>query len=465
MPISIDFLANVRSFLKGTDDAEQALDQVADTLDDIARDGDRSTEQLQRSFAELADRTKREMTDAASSTRRTLDSTTSAAKRNIDEIKNEAKQNAAETFSSFSGSAESFADGLQGTLGGLIASLPPQLAVLGAAGAIGIGLIVGELNKGQAETEQLRADTAELAQQYIDTGQIGAEWLGTIVDKLKQLATETDDGRVSLEDLARVADSGIGSFRDLAQAYAGNTDGLERLYRAAQRNQRALEDEAAALDTTTAAGNKRYGELQNQLALGDQYLGYLDDAVAKSDKAAAAEANYAAAGGPDMERKAQLISAVNDAYDETASSVDDYVNAETGIFDVTAYITAMTARSDALKNYQETLATSGLSPEAQAFLSEQGADAAAAFLAGYKTATPEQQAELERIWTEAGQADSATYAGAIEKSFQGKTVTGPSVVLAQIDPAAEVDKIQRGFAGRTVRVAAKLVTRSGQEVD
>ena len=166
MPISIDFLANVRGFLRGTDDVDEALSRVSSSLDDVARDGarstdrladstERSTERMERSFQELADASRREMDSAADAGRRSFDRTSRSARENLQEVKNEALQNASETFSSFDGSVRSFADGVQGTLGGLIASLPAQWAAVGAAGALGLGLLLSGLERSDEQTQEL----------------------------------------------------------------------------------------------------------------------------------------------------------------------------------------------------------------------------------------------------------------------------------------------------------------------
>ncbi len=474
-PISIDFLSNVSPFLRGTDDVEAALDDVGKSLDDVAKDGKSSTdklaasgesaaEKIERSFSELAAATKRDLDNTASQTRRTFDRTSNDARRNLDEVKNEAKQNISETFSSFNGSATSFADALQGTLGGLIASLPPQLAVLGAAGALGIGLIVSQLELGGQKTEQMRAQTAELAQQMITTGEVGGEWLGHLVEKLQELATASDPNTTNLAELSRIAKDSTSSYKDLAQAYSGNGSALEILIRREERLKKALEDQSDAIDTTTSSGVREYEQTIKQIDGKERYLQKLRESKGVVDAAAQSEALYAAAGGPELERKAALVSAINDAYDQTAGSVDDYKNAETGLFDVTAYITAMQAREQALRDYQDTLAASELSPEAKDFLNSQGADAAAAFLAGYQAATPEQRAELNRIWTEAGQSDSAAYSDTLAKGFAGRTIAGPTVDLQEPNVDDLVNGLQSKLVGRHVRVTVIPVDRNGVEV-
>ena len=134
-----------------------------------------------------------------------------------------------------------------------------------------------------------------------------------------------------------------------------------------------------------------------------------------------------------MEAKAGLISQIDSAYDEAAGSVSDFVDKESGVFDVTAYIASMQAREQALKDYQSTLAGSGLSSEARTFLNSQGEEAAAQLLAGYKAAGPDQKKELARIWSEAGETSSGEYTTELQKGIP-KTVPGPSVTPKVLTP-------------------------------
>lgn len=462
MPIVIDFLANVRQLLRGGQDVEETFEDVADSLDDLARDGDRATEQLERSFRDLADVSRRETKQAGDALARNMDEGTTRARRDLDELKNEAKQNAAETFSSFDGSAESFADGIQGTLGGIVSSLGPGGAVAGAIGALGLGLFLADMQKAGEASDELKQKASDLALAWIAAGDSSSTSVDTLVDNLTELATTTDGALPNLERLRDVSDRSGSSYRDLAQAYAGNVDGLRELWRAGDRRLEQLRAEADAIDTTTSAGAEAYGQLLRQTEAQEAYLGYLGQSLGVARDAAEAERNYALAGGPELEAKAALVLAINSAYDDAAGSVQDYVNAETGVLDVQAYIDSMNARAQALADYQTNLANSALSPEAKSFLNEQGAEAAAQFLAGYQGASPAQRTELNRIWTEAGRENSGEYTKSVKGALPDRIDKKPKVELQADTRDAERDLNRVANQVRYTTIVARVVDQNGR---
>lgn len=461
MAIKIDFLSNTRSVTKDIEQVGDELEKVSGSLDDVARDaqrsgdkvgeaytdaakeGERAADRLERSFKDASDETAKATKRGADDMARNTSEGTSRAKADLEELGNEARQNAAETFSSFDGSAASFADGIQGTLGGIVSSLGPIGAAAGAAGAIGIGLILSSIDKTAERTQALRERTAELAQEYIDTGQVGEASLEFIVDKLKELATETDESATSLADLKDISDKAGSSYADLAKAYSGNSQGIDELL---DKNRRLLDATKAQLDADQeglAQRDRAYSSNQTQGL--ERYIGYLEEAQTAAADAAEQQRLYVEAGGPEMERKAELIEAINDAYDEGAGNVDDYINAESGLFDTAAYIAAMTEKQQALTDYENTLASTSLTPEARDYITSQGIESAATFLAGYKTATPAQQAELNRIWSEAGRTSSGSFSESVkaklaDAGFNSSVLFVPD--MSEVDSAIERRKKQ-----------------------
>lgn len=479
MPISIPFLADAASFLRGAGQVDTALEKVGDSLDDVARDsarsgdkigdelsdgareGERSIDRLNATFRELATSAKQESAEAGAAIKRNIGGDAREASADVEELNREAKANLAETLSSFDGSVEGLVAGVQGTLGGVVGGLTGPAGIFAAvAGAAGIGLIMTGLQGAQEESDRLKERAGALGQEFITASQNGTASLDFLVSKLQELATETEG--TNLSKLASAADRADSSFESLAQGYAGNVTGLKDLWREGVARQKQLEDEAEATDTTTDAGIKRFSALTKQSAAQSEYLDYLGQSLGVAQKAAEADELYARAGGAELEAKALRISAVNDAYDEAAGSADDYINSESKLFDPQAYIDAMLAKEQALRDYQETLATSALTDDAKTFLNEQGADAAAQFLQGYKNATPEQQAELNRIWSEAGKQNSGQYAGALTSNMPG-TVKGPTVVLGT--DTSDLDSKITSFSQTKLYKAIQLrVTDQGGKV-
>ncbi|ROS57199.1 hypothetical protein [Frigoribacterium sp. PhB118] len=473
--INIDIAANVRQFQKGTSDAESALTELSSVLDDVAadtqraanrsgdalgdgfRDGSRdaekavdglgdkvtsstrkaekavdglgdkigdstktgvkeaekSNERLERSFKELADSAKRDTKDLgdpmAISTRKGADE----AKEGLGEFKDEANSTAREAAASFDGSAESIGDAFQEVAANAFAGFGPAGAAAGLLAAAGLGVVFSKLQEGGEESDAFKEKVADLGAEFIDAGGKGEASLEYVIDKLKELATTTEDGVVNLEDLQEAVEgAGNGkNFEDIARAVAGAGANVDDLLKKQEKLLEQLEEEAQTSDqTATGVYRDNLKKAQAQQLVVDELVKAKDAA----DQAKAGEEAYAASGGPALQAKADLISNINDAYDDAAGSADDYVDAESGIFDVQGFIDSMTQREQALRDYQETLATAALTPEAKAFISSQGVDSAATFMAGYKTATPAQQAELNRIWSEAGKTSSGSFSSKVK---------------------------------------------------
>jgi hypothetical protein len=456
------------------EDATKALDKLADKgndLDSIERGLKADQTATQKWNKELTESVENIRKVQAASSRAAKDvandfesnarSTKATATANLKELGAEGKQNLAETLSSFDGSVEGFVNGIQGTLGGVIAGLSGVGGILLAtAGAAGLGLLVTAIQNGGEAAEEAKQKVSELAAEYIETGDIAKTSLSFIVEKLKALATETDDTKQSLTKLAGVAEKAGSTFEDLALAYAGNIDGLDELIAKNEKLREGYLEEQATLDLATNAGNRRNGELAKSIAGADELLGLLDSTKTSADAAAKAEELYAQAGGPELETKAAQLESINAAYDDAVGSIDDFLNAETGVFDTAAYIASMEAREQALKDYQETLATSGLSPAAKAYLATQGAEAAAIQLDAYVNAGEADKAKLDRFWSEAGRDNSGSYVDEFQGGISSRD--NPQMTVDVNGNTTDLDnKLSRS---RAINVTINGYTRNGQRV-
>lgn len=458
MALTLDIASNTRDFIKGTNDVEKALEDVSDSLDDVSRDGERSAEKLERSFSEA----QREISEDARKAARDVEQESSRgfglAGEAATGFKEEAISNFSEVASSFDGTMQGLADGIQGTLGGLALGLSANGGPLAAVG-IGAGLmgaVFGAVMTQMGEdTEATKQRVAELTTELIETKDRGGPSIEWVIDKLKELAVGGEEADRTLEDINRTADKGEQQFRRLAQAYAGAPRELEQALAAARKEMDEL--------GPSLAGSIRSDREKRRQAL-EEIIGDLERVQEETNRAAEAERLWLESGGPEMQAKAETIALVNDAYDDTASAIEDFIDAETGIFDVQAYIDAMTARSEALKNYQANLATAELSPEARAGLNSMGYEAAAAALAGYVSATPEQQAELDRIWSELASESSGTFRRTVSGKF-AEPIQGPEIKMDPPDLSA-VDRALDEWAGRSrsVRITADVYSRTGEKL-
>jgi hypothetical protein len=153
---SISIASDTKAFMTGVQKGIiEPLEEATDILQDIGQTGGRDLEKVERAAKESQDATeglKKDFSDLQKQIRETgkraktdfadpMNRATAEAGRGVSNLKDEAKQNFGELASSFDGSLQGIADGIQGTLGGA------AVAVGGAAGlAIGtLGLVGGAL--------------------------------------------------------------------------------------------------------------------------------------------------------------------------------------------------------------------------------------------------------------------------------------------------------------------------------
>lgn len=463
--LSIDIAANTRPFQASVDDAADSLDHVADALDDAARDGDRATERLEASFRDLSRAAEREAQKIGDDFDRNATRGVTRAQESMREVKSEALQNASETFSSFDGSVSSFVGGIQGTFGGLIAGLAqvaPQFLPIAIAGAAGIGLISTALGESEQRAEEFRQKVSDLTTQFIESNNGGQRTADQYVEALRQLATEADRDKANLADMD-LATQHLGvSLEEVTRAYIAGGPPLDDLI----AKTRELVDEEKGRTQQRAGGRRAEEALQADALnnLEDELRLYEEqrDAIARAQEA---QLQYLQTGVSEFEAKVGLIEAVNDAYDNAASATEGFIDKETGVFNVDAFLASFAAREQALLDYQNALASSGLTNEAKDFLNKQGADAAASFLSGYQAASPEQKRELNRIWTEAGKENSGSYLTELDAGISGATVGAPEVALDPAkDAAAYIRDFQRILNRTPLTVSVEAVNRPGQLV-
>lgn len=449
------------------DDATRSADKLEQSAKDVGRGTEAGMKEAQVATSKFEDELRDAVTGLKNVSTASKNSTKEVAddfevsareqkklrKEAINEIGNEAKANAAETFSSFDGSAQSFVDGIQGTLGGLVSSLGPVGLAIGGAAAVGVGLISGAIQKGTEQTQAFKDRVGELTGQLIEAGSRGKRSVADLTSEVKSLATETDDSKTSLKDIKDISKNLDEPFKKVTTAYLNGGDALDNLIK---KNQGLQDIENARLNGLAAqggfAGTSKY---LNDL---EQQNGVLKAQKKAIEEAQQAQLDYLNSGATEFQVKAGLIDQLNTAYDESAGAVDNFINKETGLFDVSGYIAAMQARETAIADYKTALTTSGLTPEARAFLQSEGEETAAIQLQGYKNASPAQQAELNRIWSEAGKQNSGSYTKTLTDGLP-KTIPGPTVV-AGVDVSQAQAALNR-LTAQTLRVTIDGVARNG----
>lgn len=260
MPIKISIVDDVTSFLRGAGKAEDALDDVADSLDDLARDASRgaatvgddlargissgagkaedSVGDLERSFREMARDAGRYSKDAGDDVGKNVKQGSDRASEATAEFKDEAKQNFSEVASSFTGDMDSAIDLVQGTLGGLAGSIP------------GVGIALGGLAAGAGAFYSAWSENAEKTEERIgtmfdDMVESGRRYISDelITQNLRDIYLRTDDAVIKWAELEKVAKVAGLTQQDVALAYAGDAEAGKRLTQGLADAQRALGDE------------------------------------------------------------------------------------------------------------------------------------------------------------------------------------------------------------------------------
>lgn len=393
--------------IKPTEDAEKALkefakqgDKAGDEIEQAMRTAQKESDRARNDIEKLGD----EIVQAARKSRAMGDGMREGTGEAGDAIKewgDEAKQNISETFSSFRGDAEDFVGIVQDTFGGVISGLGPIGMAAGVAGALGIGLMMGELEKAKEAEQEFREQVAELADVLIETGGEGSEAIQAIADRLRGFATETDSSSLSMEKIrAQAKKAGI-DFEELARAYAGAGGDLGEYIKQVENVSTAHDEELSTIARTSRGYNAERSKQRTAIETVSTELRNLAKA---QDEAAQAEQDWIATGGAAMEARAEQMSALQGELDEAIGSWSEYYDAETGATDPAKYLAAMQARMDATANFntnvQQLAANTGLSFEAQQAIIDQGVEFApmlASIMAGGSEMQAQYAAQIQAM--------------------------------------------------------------------
>lgn len=405
----------------GAKKAERATDDISDALKDVARDADRAgdklgdelgdgakqasgeVDKLEASFKNVADASKRETNKASDSMKKNFDEGTDSAKRDLAELKDEAISNASETFSSFDGSITSLADGIQGTLGGVISNIGPMGAIAGAAAAVGVGLLTAEFERSSEKAAELREQAAELARQIIEAGGSlkDVEMTGILQDWSLELSNNSsawefwgDKNQTNLEALQAAANRTGTELSDMFDAASGRDPAAAvELIDDMASKLRKVEGELNALSSARSGGTKRAQELREERDAIEDGLKVLEDRTGVNREATdtarelsgalaeitAADEAAAAAAEVQAEATRQQTAAANalqSGLDEGVAGWQKFMDAEGNASDPAAYLEGMAKRAEATTNFNSNVQSMaqefGLSQEEVQAILDQG---------------------------------------------------------------------------------------------
>ena len=263
MALQIDIAANTRQAQGEVKDLGTSLEDVASSLDEMAReaqrggnktesalkDTGRETERLEKKFKDLADGAKKQGragADVGDGYKKGF----KEASEGAEDFKQEAQQSAKETAASFDGSAESIVDMFQEVAANALGGFGPAGVAAGLAAAGGIGLAVAGFEAvGEAQAAADKA-AGEWADKFIESGQrvaTTAQQTAMMID----IATDPE----KYKEAKDAAESwGVGTETAML-AMSGNSVALKVVKDSvADLAQQAREAEAAALGMSTEMG-------------------------------------------------------------------------------------------------------------------------------------------------------------------------------------------------------------------
>jgi len=458
--INIDSGINAKPFVSGVDDMVEALEDLETEVKQVQKDGDKSLEKLESSFAEAAKASK----DAGNDIKKGLGKGTKdgvkEAEGGLKDFKQEALSTAKESAASFDGSAESIVDSFQEVAANAFEGFGPAGAVAGLAVAAGIGIATSEFTKTQEQAQAAKDRINEFGLAIIESGQDIAG-LESFQEALKLIITNADGATAKIDDLEKFTKK-YGkqteiSTAQMAMAYAGDQDAIDQVTKSLEAAIKAEEEKTFTTQAGANASNEKKTAYQGE-------IDSLKSIQEETQKAKEIEAEYLASGGAETLAKAAAIETINAAYDDVVNSVLDYTNAETGVLDVEAYLAAIDARTAKLAEYQASIAASTLTTEQKSALDAMGMDAAAAWMAGYETASPENKSRMEASLTEAAKESSGAANAELNKAFETPVEAKVQAKLDQ-ESSQEVQRALNKIAAEATVKIKVVDSRTGKVVN
>lgn len=453
----IDISSNLdaKNFIKGVDDMSSALDSVDDDIKNTATDGDKQVDKLSRSFADAARAAQDAGTQIDTGISHGVRGGVEEADIHLGSFKKSAKE-----------AAKAAAGSLDGTMGGvletlkvagtnLFANLGPEAALAAAAAGTAMGLIGLKIQEDEEKAKAAEDRIRAMGTALIDAADAGVP-LSIVADNLRKIVTNADDAPKKLKDIEEQSKKTGVSVEGLAMAYAGNTEAVDAMAKAADK---AYKKELDSLQANAKDGEAVWSDKLEKLQTQAVELRGVQD---ETQKAADIEKEWLASGGAEIEAKNAAIESINTAYDDAAGSILDFKDKETGVLDVQAYIDSMNARAQSLADYQTSIASSGFTTEQKDALNSMGVEAAAAWMAGYQSATPEQKTAMEGFLSESAKDSSGVAKGVIDEAFKAPV---KATIEVGIDAVQARHDLEALTSARKVPVVIDWRDKYGRPVD
>ncbi|MCZ4324757.1 hypothetical protein [Brachybacterium paraconglomeratum] len=313
-------------------DAGRGLRDVGDDAGRMSKDVEGEVDgmegKVRAAFRNMADHARQNTGKIADTSRKDFDRAGDATET----FKDEARSNLSETLSSFDGSLEGMVDGLQGTLGGVVADFGP-------AGMIGAGAIAAGIGVGMAYAENVAEGINEqgeiasaLAEELRDVG--GALDDVDFVDRMEEWGLAIQDNRETWELWQEKSETGLEHIADLADragtdfedSFRGVTGTLEESQVMLEEVNRRITEIETSRDSVLDAWDSDANAQSNAL---HELKGEIEGNIEVQERAVEIEELRADAIGTTTDQISDQI----DAQEELSSVLTDAVSSELDYLD------------------------------------------------------------------------------------------------------------------------------------
>ncbi len=416
-PFKIDLVGDARGFLRAGRDVADQLEQVADSLDQVATESKAGADTLETKFTDAYKTVRTESSKTGKAIGDDIHDGTRKAAEGVDDFKGEAKSSAKEAAASFSGEFSDVGDLIQEVLANAFEGFGPAGLAAGAAAAAGIGLLIKGLQDAADAAAATKQATIDLAGELADVkgNPAALDWaaklrtqLSEIVDTKEWWEFWQDQPKTRLEQWSKAAKQYGLSIADMARSSTGDMGALERVTR-------QLDEQINRLNATyvqTAGGGAEWQAAQPDLAA---LTALRDELTRQAGSVAAASDMYRtmqeAIGGVTTTTTETLPAAstatsdytraVQTALDGAGQSWEDYITK--GKVNLAEYNKAIESERAAIVKYESNLRTASqaLSGEALAYIQALG-PAAAPLLQAYIDAPLAQKQRTAANWAVLG---------------------------------------------------------------
>lgn len=482
--LKLDLAVDSRAAVKGVKVFGDALDDVVDDLEKVAKEsGDTENDLVKdlRKIADEAEKTGKAVShvgdDVGGGTKRGLDKSS----ENIGEFKDEAKQNFGEIASSFSGSMDSAADLVQGTLGGLAASMSGPIGLALGAASIALGAFIADAEKQAQLAEDRRVKAFEAVKSALDAGQsvadfiAGTEQVSEAILALEETKEGNEHGWFWEDDPSRLKewtdalDDVGGSAKDVGKIIGGSVGDLEDYRRAVDKSKDSIDEKIESLENEQEISGKNNGDairkLYEQADAYDVIAKNVDEQLEIKRDAAEQEKRLNDTGVSDLNDRAEAEAQVADAaeaakdrivatrqsvadeaegaYDRIRDAAADAATSEDGVFNLDQWLGIVEQSRSAADQYAANLQSMKLTPDQWENLLALPDEARASIVNSYSVADPDTQARITAGLTSAGSQGGSDAAVAFDESFNPEgdatvevTLEGGSKVSADISAIA-----------------------------